>query len=121
MSDDNAKYDLEERTARFGERIIDFAKSLPHDRITNELVGQITRSGPGVGANYCEADGAITKKDFRHKIAICRKEAKETKHWLRMIARANPDRVEEIKRLSREAFELARIFSSIISKTNIAK
>ena len=115
----NDRFDLEERTAKFGERIIEFAKSLPKDRINDELVGQIIRSGPGVGANYCEADGAITKKDFRHKIAICRKEAKETKHWLRMIAKANPDRLEDTKALSKEAYELTLIFSSIISKTKI--
>ena len=61
-----------------------------------------------------EADGAESKKDFRHKIAICKKESKETKHWLRMIARANSDRKDQCKRLWSEAQELTLIFSSIL-------
>jgi four helix bundle protein len=109
------KYDLEERTAVFGENIIDFVKTLPRNPINNELIGQIVRSGTSVGANYAEADGAESKKDFRHKIAICKKESKETKHWLRMIARANPTKKTECKRLWNEAHELTLIFSSILS------
>jgi four helix bundle protein len=109
----NAKaYDLEERTAKFGESIIEFAKSLPHDRINDELVGQLVKAGTSVGANYEEADGAESRKDFRHKIAVCKKEAKETKFWLRMIAKANPTRKEESVSLWREAQELTLIFSS---------
>ncbi len=109
------KYDLEERTAVFGESIIDFVKTLPNNVINKELIRQIVRSGPGVGVNYMEADGAESKKDFRHKIAICKKESKETKHWLRMIARANPSRKGECKKLWNEAQELTLIFSSILS------
>jgi four helix bundle protein len=86
---------LEERTARFGEMIIDFVKTLPRNIINDELIRQLVRSGTSIGANYMEADGAESKKDFRHKIAICRKESKETKHWLRMILKANPDKAEE--------------------------
>lgn len=108
-------YDLEERTALFGEQIIDFAKILPSDRVTNVLVGQLVRSGTSIGANYEEADGAESKKDFRHKIAICKKESKETKHWLRMIAKANPDRKNTCKKLWQEAQELTLIFSSILA------
>jgi four helix bundle protein len=109
------KYDLEERTAKFGERIIDFVKTLPRNPINNELISQIVRSGTSIGANYTEADGAESKKDFRHKIALCKKESKETKHWLRMIARANPDKKTECKKLWNEAHELTLIFSSIIA------
>jgi four helix bundle protein len=61
-----------------------------------------------------EADGAQSKKDFRHKISICKKESKETKHWLRMIAKANPGRQAECQKLSREAQEFTLIFSSIL-------
>jgi four helix bundle protein len=86
------KYDLEERTAIFGEAVIDFAKGLPNTTVNRPLLSQIVRSGTSVGANYMEADAASTKKDFRHKISICKKEAKETMHWLRMIAKANPDK-----------------------------
>ena len=114
MPNDN-KYDLEERTAVFGERIIDFIKTLPKNTINNELIKQIVRSGTSIGANYMEADGAESKKDFRHKIAICKKESKETKHWLRMIARANPNRKDECKELWNEVQELTLIFSAILS------
>ena len=109
------KYDLEERTAVFGENIIDFVKTLPKNVINNELISQIVRSGTSIGANYVEADGAESKKDFRHKIAICKKESKETKHWLRMIAKANPGKKGECKKLWSEAQELTLIFSSILS------
>jgi four helix bundle protein len=111
---DKKKYDLEERTARFGEAIIELVKTFPKDPINNPLVTQIVRAGTSIGANYMEADGAQSKKDFRHKISICKKESKETKHWLRMIAKANPGRQAECQELSREAQELTLIFSSIL-------
>ena len=113
-SNDKKVYDLEERTARFGESIIDFVKTLTRDTINNVLIRQIVRSGTSIGANYMEADGAESKKDFRHKIAICKKESKETKHWLRMIARASPNKKGECKALWNEVQELTLIFSSIL-------
>ncbi|MDI6789847.1 MAG: four helix bundle protein [Thermodesulfobacteriota bacterium] len=114
----NKVYDLEERTALFGESVIDFVKTLLQDSINRELIGQLTRSSTSIGANYMEADGAESKKDFRHKIALCKKEAKETKHWLRMIARANPHRKDECRKLWNEAQELTLIFSSILLRKN---
>jgi four helix bundle protein len=110
----NKIYDLEERTAKFGEDIIGFVKSLKRDEINRPLITQVIRSATSIGANYMEADGAESKKDFRHKIALCKKEAKETKHWLRMIAKANPDRNIECQKLWQEAQELSLIFSSIL-------
>lgn len=110
------KYDLEERTAKFGEDIIEFASSLPDTPVNRPLISQAVRSGTSIGANYMEADGAESKKDFTHKIGICKKEAKETMHWLRMIAKANPDRRIDCRKLWKEAHELALIFSSIIKK-----
>jgi len=107
-------FDLEERTGKFGEVIIEFAKTLERNEINRPLIGQLVDAGTSVGANYMEADGAESKKDFRHKIAICRKEAKETKHWLRMIRKANPHRAVECHKLWQEAHELTLIFSSII-------
>ena len=107
-------YDLEERTARFGEDIISFAKTVVKDEVTRPLIGQVVRSGTSIGANYMEADGAESKKDFIHKVSICKKEAKETKHWLRMIAKADPGKTGECKELWVEAKELTLIFSSII-------
>ena len=110
------KYDLEERTAKFGEDIIEFAKSLSDTSVNRPLISQIVRSGTSIGANYMEADGAESKKDFKHKIAICKKEAKETMHWLRMIAKANFDKTEKCRALWKETHELALIFSSILKK-----
>jgi four helix bundle protein len=107
-------YDLEERTALFAEKIIDFVKTLSRNSINNVLIGQIIRSSTSIGANYMEADGAESKKDFNHKISLCRKESKETKHWLRMIAKANSDKQKECTFLGNEAQELTLIFSSIL-------
>lgn len=107
-------YDLEERTAKFGESVIEFTKILPNNTFNNPLINQIVRSGTSIGANYMEADGAESGKDFKHKIAICKKEAKETKHWFRMIAKANPENIDECRKLWKEAHELALIFSSIL-------
>jgi four helix bundle protein len=107
------KYDLEERTARFGEEIIKFAKKIPKNSVTLPLINQLVRAGTSVGANYCEADDAESKQDFKHKIGICKKEARETKHWLRMIEVAVPELKEEIKKLWQEAKELHLIFNKI--------
>jgi four helix bundle protein len=108
------KYDLEERTAIFGEKIIEFVKTIPKSDINNHLIYKLVRAGTSIGANYQEADGAESKKDFKHKISICKKEAKETKHWLRMIGKANPSKLEDTRILWREVQELTLIFSSII-------
>jgi len=109
------KYDLEELTAVLGEKIIEFAKFLQRNLINNSLISQVVRSGTSIGANYMEADAANTKKDFRYRISLCRKESKETKHWLRMIARANPAFINETRLLWKEAHELTLIFSAIIN------
>jgi len=106
-------YDLEERTGRFGEMIIEFVKTLERNEINRPLIGQLVEAGTSIGANYMEADGAESKKDFKHKIAICKKEAKETKHWLRMIRKVSPHKAVECHKLWEEAHELTLIFSSI--------
>ncbi len=113
---DKNKYNLEERTAVFGENVIGFAKTLPKDAIIFPLINQLVRSSTSVGANYMEADCAESKKDFRHKIGICKKEAKETTHWLRMMAKATPDKKNECRELWREAHQLVLIFSAILRK-----
>jgi four helix bundle protein len=106
-------YDLPERTARFGEAVIRFAKSLPNTLVVRPLVSQVVRSSTSIGANYMEADGAGSARDFTHKIVISRKEAKETMHWLRMIAAADESQRAECRRLWQEAHELALILSKI--------
>lgn len=109
-------YDLEDRTAKFGETVIEFVKKVEVTVVTKPLINQLVRSATSIGANYLEADGALSKKDFKHKIALCRKEAKETLHWLRMLAKALPERKNECRFLWKEAHELVLIFSSILKK-----
>ena len=110
------KYNLEERTAKFGENVIKFCKSLFRDEITRPLINQLIRSGTSVGANYMEANGADSKRDFKSKIGICKKEAKETKHWLRMMKLIAPEKIVEIEGLWQEAHELSLIFGAINKK-----
>jgi four helix bundle protein len=107
------RYDLEERTAQFGETIIAYAKRIPTNLVTQPLIPQLVDSGTSVGANYCEADNAGSKKEFRYRISLCKRESRETKHWLRMIAAAVPELKEDARPLWREAQELNLIFSAI--------
>lgn len=111
----NKAFDLEERTAKFGIAVIKFCREVPENNITRPLVSQIVRSSTSIGANYCEANGASSKKDFRNKIHICQKESKETKHWLRMLTTAVPERKDDLRLLWQEAHELSLIFGKIIS------
>ena len=106
-------YDLEERTARFGEAVIDFAKTTPQNAVTNRIIGQLVAAGTSVGANYVEADDAVSKKEFLKSIGTCRKEARETKHFLRMIVRAVAELKPQARVLWLEARELHLIFSKI--------
>jgi four helix bundle protein len=116
-TNDKPAFDLEERTAVFGEAVIRFARNIPKNPVTIPLISQIVRSGTSVGANYCEADDAVSKKDFKHKIGTCRKEAHETKLWLRMVAAAEPELKVEARTLWQEAKELHLIFAAIWRKT----
>jgi four helix bundle protein len=115
----NHSYDLEERTAIFGEAVIEFCLSLPANAVSAPIINQLVRAGTSIGANYCEADEAESKRDFRHKIAICRKEAKETKYWLRMIAKAAPSHKTTARALWRETKELHLIFCASIRTTDL--
>ena len=117
MLNDKKKYDLEERTAVFGESVINFAKLIPQSPVNNSLVIQFVKAGTSVGANYCEADSAESRKDFEHKIGICKKEAKESRYWLRMIARTCPELKDKARSLWKEANELLLIFSAIIKNS----
>ena len=109
-------FDLEERTAKFGENIIEFVQTLEKKPVNYSLTSQLTRSATSIGANYLEADAAESKKDFKHKISLCRKEAKESRHWLRMMAKANQGKKEICRELWQEARELVLIFSAILKK-----
>lgn len=114
-------YDLEERTAVFGEATIEFCMSVPETSVTRPLISQLVRAGTSVGANYCEADDAQSPKDFRHKIALCRKESRESSYWYRMITQAVPQLRDPAEVGRQEAHELNLIFSSIFRKTAPSK
>lgn len=114
-------YDLEERTAKFGEQIILFCKILRRDVVLNPLINQLVRSATSVGANYMEANGASSRKDFINKIFICKKESQETKHWLRMIATYVPELKDQIRVLWKEANELSMIFGKIAYSARLAE
>jgi four helix bundle protein len=81
----------------------------------------LIRSGTSVGANYCEADDAESKNDFKHKIGICKKEARESKHWLRMIVTAIPELRDDAAVLWQEAKELNLIFNAIIRSATVIR
>lgn len=115
----NSKYDLLERTAVFGENIIRFCNTMPKTVITIPLINQLVKAGTSVGANYTEADNAESKKDFKHKIGICRKESKEAGFFLRMIKTAMPEKCNEVEKLQQEAHELNLIFNSINHNTHL--
>ena len=107
------KFDLDERTAKFGEMIIDFAKKVPVDAVTRRLIEQLVGAGTSVGANYREADDAVSKKDFRLRISTCKKEAREAAFFVRMIVRASPQLCETAQSVWQEARELHLIFAKI--------
>ncbi len=106
-------FDLEERSARFGEAVIAFMRQVALGPVTEPIVRQLVNSATSVGANYCEADDSGSKKEFRYRISLCKRESREAKHWLRMIAAAVPERQEDARALWREAKELNLIFSAI--------
>jgi len=109
----NRKYDLEERTTKFAEDLIIFLRTIKVDTINQRIINQLVGCGGSIGANYYEATEGESKKDFVHKIGICKKEIKETEHWLRLLANSNPERKEEIRKFWKEVHELLLIFSKI--------
>lgn len=115
------EFDLEERTVAFAENIIDLVRSIKIDAVNSRIIPQLVGSGGSIGANYCEATEGESKKDFIHKIGICKKEIKETRHWLRLLARSNPEKKNEIRPLWKEAQEFLLIFSKIIRSSRAAR
>jgi len=115
--DQKKVYDLEERTALYAERIRDFCLKLPKNQANNEYIPQLIRSGSSPGANYIEANESIGDKDFKMKIRTCRREAKESAYWLRLIITDKSSIMEdESKALRQEAKEFVLIFTSILKK-----
>ena len=113
------KYDLEERTIKFAENIVDYAKSFKINPLNSSIISQLIRAGTSVGANYSEANECTSKKDFCHKISLAKKEAKETMYWLKILLKIDQENKDANRRLSQEAHELVLIFSAIIKKTRI--
>lgn len=116
---DKKIYDLEGRTAKFGANIIKFVSRIPRTILNETIIIQLIRSATSIGANYCEADDAESRKDFRHKIGICKKEARETTYWLRMATTIAPSLKTEAIVLWHEAKELNLIFNAIRKKLDI--
>lgn len=112
----NKKYDLEDRTAKFSENVLFLCKQLPNTNITSPLIFQLVKSATSVGANYCEADDAVSGRDFKNKIGICKKESREAKHFLRMLSVAVPEEKDKLRKLWLEAKELNLILNAIYHK-----
>lgn len=119
MAENNKnKYDLEERTFEFAKRVIKFCKKLKRTTENIKLIDQVVRAAGSIGANYIEANEALSKKDFVMRIKISRKESKESRYWLRLIVETNNlESDEEGKFLIQESFEFVRIFNSILTKS----
>ena len=111
-------YDLEERTRNFSKEIIRFLNRIKKSKLNENIISQLIRSATSVGANYCEANAAVSKKDFKNKIFICRKEIQETKYWLELLAESNQEEKEKIRKVWKEAHELTLIFSKISGTLN---
>lgn len=107
------EYNLEKRTISFSQDIIIFLKELEKNIINRPLIDQLLRSATSVGANYFEANGASSKKDFRNKIYICKKESKESGYWIQLLAKNNPEKEAACRKLWKESHELTLIFSTI--------
>jgi len=111
-------YDLEERTFQFAKSVRLFVKTLPRTIANIEDGKQLVKASGSVGANYIEANEALSKKDFKMRIKICRKEAKESAYWLRLTDETNQlKNSDDAKSLMQEAIELKKIFSSILEKS----
>jgi four helix bundle protein len=113
------RQDLVGRTSRFGVAVIIFARAIQRDAVTRSLISQLVRAATSVGANYSEANEAESRLDFRHKISICAKEARETQHWLHMLVAACPEHKTKARELWSEAKELTLIFGAIIRACSV--
>jgi len=114
----NKPYDLEERTFLFAKEVRIFISKIPKTLSNIEDAKQVIRSSGSIGANYIEANEKLGDKDFLYRLKIARKEAKETKYWLRLLHDLNPEFREVSETLLHEAEELRKILSAIITKTS---
>jgi len=112
------QYDLEDRTKAFSKSVMEAMKEFFRNDINRPLISQLVRSATSVGANYREANGAISRKDFKNIIYICRKEIKETEYWIELLADSNPGKKDKLRGLWKEANELKLIFNKICWSLN---
>lgn len=118
MTETSKNYDLEERTFQFAKNVALFVSKLPRTISNIEYGRQGIRAAGSTGSNYIEANEALSKKDFKMRIKICRKEAKEAAYWLRLLIETNAEKYKkEALSLFKEAVELKKIFSSILEKS----
>lgn len=110
---------LENRLLQFSKKVFDLIGKLSKDKISIEYSDQLNRCSCSVGANYVEANEAESRKDFFHRIKICRKESKESRYWLQLILHAYPDLQNEIQPLISESTEYVRLFSATLRSQNI--
>jgi len=111
-------YDLEDRTFEFAKTVRRFVQQIPKTRPNIEDVRQVVRSSGSVGANYIEANESLSKKDFLMRVKICRKEAKESGYWLRLIDTGDDSIINKHRDdLVQEATELTNIFGAILRKS----
>jgi four helix bundle protein len=112
----NKKYNLEDRTLDFAKKIISLCQSLPNNTVNFKLIDQLIRAASSIGANYIEANEALGKKDFLHRLRIARKESKETLFWLQLVLETNKNKKDQINDLIKECNEIRNILSAIINR-----
>jgi len=111
-------FGLEERTLIFAKKVVRLCKTLLGSPVNAVLINQLVRASGSVGANYREANDALSKRDFMHRIKITRKEAKESHYWLQLLLEINPKAEKQVHQLLQEVYELKKIFSAIIDKSS---
>lgn len=111
-------YDLDERTKKFSMGLIIYLKNIKLNEINRNIVSQLIRSGTSIGANYQEANGSCSKKEFKNKIAISAREARETKYWIELLSKCDCKNIDSLRVLWKEAHELSLIFSKIASRNS---
>ena len=121
MADSNKKNNLEQRTFKFSVDVLKFLKTIKYSKENDVLRVQLAKSATSIGANYEEAQGAFSKDDFKYKMSICLREARESNYWLRLIQSIKISESENVKALIKESYELKSIFHSIMKKIHFRK
>lgn len=121
MQEKGQNKDLEQRTFSFSVEIIKFLKEISFSKVNDVVTYQLAKSATSIGANYQESQGAYSKEDFKFKVSICLREAKETHYWLRIMKETSIAKGEKLEKLIQESGELNKIFTSILKKIHYRK